>query len=318
MDKYPNISVLMPVYNGQKYLKQAIESILNQKFKDFEFLIIDDGSTDKSDDIIREYQKEDSRIVYIKNEKNFGIVHSLNRGIELAKGRYIARMDCDDVSLPNRLEMQSHFMDEHPEIGVCGTWFKFIPTGDIIRYPINHDDIKLKLLTGNALAHPTVIFRARMLKENNIKYDENAKHCEDYELWVRLSRITRLANMSEVLLDYRMHGSQISIFFSKEQRSNASEVRINQLRELGVVFSIEEMEIYLELIAGEGICDKNVINAKNLIQKIIEANKINKIYSEKKFKIKLDELLNKSQAEKKCISYKVINLARSVYGKFRK
>ena len=122
--KTPKITVLMPVYNGEKYLKESIESILKQTFRDFEFLIINDTSTDESEKIIRSFK--DSRIKLIKNEKNIGLTKSLNKGLDLAKGEYMARMDADDISLPKRLEIQVAFMDKNPKIGVIGAWAKVI------------------------------------------------------------------------------------------------------------------------------------------------------------------------------------------------
>jgi glycosyltransferase involved in cell wall biosynthesis len=118
------ITVLMPVYNGEKYLREAIDSIFNQTFTDFEFLIVDDGSTDNSVEIINSYQN--SRINLVKNDKNEGLVYTLNRGLSLAKGEYIARMDCDDISLPERLKKQIDFLDSNSEIAVVGTWIKVI------------------------------------------------------------------------------------------------------------------------------------------------------------------------------------------------
>ena len=129
----PKVTVLMPVYNARFYLSKAISSIINQTFKDFEFLIFNDGSTDNSADII--YSYNDRRIRFFNSEQNFGYVYHLNYGIEIAKGEYIARMDADDISFPTRLEKQVAFMDKNPEVGVCGTWFKIYGTNRKIRHP---------------------------------------------------------------------------------------------------------------------------------------------------------------------------------------
>lgn len=205
----PRVTVLMPVYNGEKYLRKAMESILRQTYTDFEFLIINDGSTDRSVEIIESYQ--DSRIRLIHNEKNIKLIATLNKGIELALGEYIARMDCDDISLPDRLAKQVAFMDTHPEIGVCGTWAKVIDeNGNVNR--------SIKALTGKSIKrlcwrpspfiHPTIMARTSLLKEN--RYSEGYPHAEDYELWLRLSQKTTFYNLDKFLLLYRVHDSGIT------------------------------------------------------------------------------------------------------------
>ena len=150
----PLVTVLMPVYNGEKYLKEAIESILNQTFKDFEFLIINDGSTDNSVKIIQSFN--DLRIRLIHNESNIGLIKTLNKGLKLSNGKYIARMDCDDVSLPKRLSVQINFMEKHPEIGVCGSWVKIIGLEQkfINKYPQKHEEARhIFYLTRPLLTH---------------------------------------------------------------------------------------------------------------------------------------------------------------------
>lgn len=204
MSEDPKVTVLMPVYNGEKYLREAIESILDQTFTDFEFLIINDGSTDGSVGIVESYK--DRRIRLVHNEKNLGLIASLNRGMELARGEYIARMDCDDISLPLRLEKQVVFMDAHPEIGVCGSWAKVIDENGNVNGSI-------KALTGKSIKrlcwrpspfiHPTCIIRSSLLKEN--RYSEGYPHAEDYELWLRLSKKTVFFNLKDYLLYYRIH-----------------------------------------------------------------------------------------------------------------
>jgi glycosyltransferase involved in cell wall biosynthesis len=141
----PYVTVLMPVYNTEMYLKEAIDSILNQTFRDFEFIVINDGSTDSTSDIIESYS--DPRIIYLQNEKNLGVATSLNKGLSIAKGTYIARMDGDDVSRCDRLEKQVAFMDANPEIGVCGTWLETIgDRNEVWSPPRNHDQIIVGML----------------------------------------------------------------------------------------------------------------------------------------------------------------------------
>jgi glycosyltransferase involved in cell wall biosynthesis len=192
----------MPVYNGEKYLRDALESILRQTYPYFELIIIDDGSTDHSADIIKSYQ--DERIVYLKNESNCGIAESLNRGILKAKGEYIARMDCDDIAHPKRLEVQLRIMKRNPEIGVCGSWVRFFgETRGLMTYPIKSSHIKAFLIFRNAFAHPSVMMRKSVLMNNQLAYDRRSI-LEDYDLWIKLSKKTDFYNTPRVLTYYRV------------------------------------------------------------------------------------------------------------------
>jgi glycosyltransferase involved in cell wall biosynthesis len=208
----PKVTVLMSVYNGEKYLREAIESILNQSYSDFEFLIIDDCSTDSSASILAEYTESDSRIYILKNKKNLGLTKSLNIGLRSARGEYIARMDADDISLPNRLKTQVDFMDKHSDIGVCGSAIQaFQAKESVTSPPKDHKRIVIGLLQDNPVAHPTVLIRTSILKEHEIFYNEDFIAAQDYELWVRLSRVTKFENLTCVLLQYRLHGDNISL-----------------------------------------------------------------------------------------------------------
>src|SRR5574344_891326 len=202
-DNIPKISVLMPVYNEkEEYLRIAIESILNQTYKDFELIIINDGSTNNVEDVILSYN--DTRIKYIKNEKNLKLVKTLNKGIDLARGEYIARMDSDDESLPERFEKQVEFLDEHKEIGLCGTYYEVTNKG-FDKFPTEDLDIKIALFNDCVIGHPTVMLRSELIKNN--KYDENFEYTEDYALWCKIASQTKFVNIPEVLLNYRWHGN---------------------------------------------------------------------------------------------------------------
>jgi glycosyltransferase involved in cell wall biosynthesis len=214
--KSPRVTVLMPVYNGEQYLPEAMESILNQSFTDFEFLIINDGSTDQSVSIINSYP--DPRIQLVENEGNIGLVHTLNRGIDLTKGEFIARMDCDDISMPDRLSKQLALMEQHPEVGVCGGWIEYFMGRQLLMdFPVSDEDIKQALLSYNPMAHPAVMIRVKVIKTNHIYYDPEYQHVEDYELWARLAAITCFINIPEVILKYRIHPEQIGRIYSAEQ-----------------------------------------------------------------------------------------------------
>lgn len=208
MERDPAVTVLMSAYNGEPYLRKAVESVLGQTFSDFEFLVIDDASTDRTAEIVESYP--DPRIRLIHNERNLGLTASLNKGIELARGRYIARMDSDDISMPERLSRQFEFMESHPSVGVCGTWAKTIdPAGNVTG--------ELRALTGTSLKklcwrpspflHPTVMARTILLISN--RYKPEYQQAQDYELWLRLCQKTDFHNIDQFLLLYRKHPGSV-------------------------------------------------------------------------------------------------------------
>jgi len=245
--KSPLISVVMPVYNGEKYLNEAIDSILNQTFTDFEFIIINDGSTDQTEEIILSY--DDSRICYVKNEKNLQIVKTLNKGISLANGKYIARMDADDISMPERFERQVEFMENHSDIGVCGTWMQTI--GDlngVWKMPVTHEDIIVKMLFHSCLMHPTVFIRMQVLSLNNMLYDEAFSGTEDYDLWLRLSQVTKFSNIPKILLSYRINNmSDQRSAYKKKQRDQANKLRERYLKDNGIICNETELTLHNDL-----------------------------------------------------------------------
>lgn len=280
----PKVTVLMPVYNGGPYLAEAIQSVLQQTFTDFEFLIIDDGSTDESIVIIQMFN--DPRIQLIHNDMNQGLVTSLNKGIGLALGEYVARMDADDVCLPERLALQVAFMDAHRDIGVCGTWVEVLgePYGQILRYPTDPDTLKCTQLFGPALAHPSVMIRRDLLKETKLLYDPSYKHAEDFELWVRASEYTSLANMGKVLLRYRLNPQQVSKLHNEEQSFNAERVRLSQLCNLGIIPTDEELYIHQSISLLRLESDRLFVEkVEKWIYKLININLEAKVYPELAF-----------------------------------
>lgn len=248
MNKTPKVTVLMPVYNAEKYLKEAIDSILNQTFKDFEFLIINDGSIDKSVDIIESYN--DFRIKLIHNDQNRGIIHTLNKGLELAQGKYIARMDADDISLPNRLDKQVDFMEQNKEIGIAGTYIrvfngKFSYKGQ--KLFTKSKKIKEGLMFRNLLMHPSIVMRKSMLEEYSLKYNKRHKHLEDYGLWVEASNHMKLANIPKHLLKYRNNPNSITKLADKKKKERIyyhSIIFSNILKYNDINFNGEELNFH--------------------------------------------------------------------------
>ena len=232
----PNVSVVMAVFNGERYLVEAVESILNQTYRDFEFIIIDDGSTDSSLEILKRYEKQDQRIQLVVNGENIGPPLSLNKGIALSKGKYIARMDQDDVSLPDRFKIQIVYLDEHPDIWVLGTNVKRIDEkGKYLnewKLPVAPTLIKWNSIFRNSgvVCHPTVMMR-RNLFDFISGYDESEPFCDDLELWTRLFWLDDIwiGNIVEILLFYRVHEKSISIKRSSEQHENSNKIRASLL-----------------------------------------------------------------------------------------
>ncbi len=224
MKDRPIVSVVMSVYNGELHLAAAIESILSQTYKDFEYIIINDGSTDNSLAIIREFEKKDRRIV-VRDRANKGLIYSLNEGIQLAKGHYIARMDADDMSMPERLEKQLAYMEEH-NLDICGSAVRVFNTQREIRtwsYPVDDAAIKFMLKFKTAFAHPSVLMRTSLFK-TGLRYAD-CKHAEDYRLWVDMAlQNYKMGNMDAVLLRYRCHSGQVSRIHQKIQRKNTQNV----------------------------------------------------------------------------------------------
>lgn len=227
MDKIiPKVSIIMPVYNGDKFLRAAIDSILNQSFKEFEFLIIDDGSTDTTKDIIASYK--DRRIRPIENIENIGLIATLNKGIYLAKGEFVARMDADDVSLPTRLEKQVDFISDHPDIGVLGTGFQLIDSkgenyGLPIGFPTDHDFLKWSLNFYSPIVHPSVMMNKAIIREIG-GYSSLYVHAEDYDLWIKASKVTRISNLEDKLLLLRKHDNNITKTYLGEHKQNAVKI----------------------------------------------------------------------------------------------
>jgi glycosyltransferase involved in cell wall biosynthesis len=201
------ISVLMPAYNAEKYISEAIESILNQTFKDFEFIVIDDCSTDGTGKIINRYAAEDPRIIFLRNESNLKISKTLNRGIDIARGKYIARMDADDWSYPDRLQKQFDFMEKNPEVGVSGGAVDICNEQMKItgrrKYNLSDSDIRKKIFRYNPFAHSAIIIRKDVLQKSGL-YDNDYNLAEDYELYFRIGRYAKFANLEDVLLKYRI------------------------------------------------------------------------------------------------------------------
>lgn len=200
----PKVSVLMCVYNCEKYLREAMDSVLSQTFNDFEFIIINDGSTDNSKSILESYS---DRRIRLFNNSNKGLTKSLNEGIGYSRGEYIARMDADDISFSERLKKQVDFLESNKDVAMCGTWAEFINTrGEYItdyKTPVSDSDILKELIFHNPFVHPSVMIRKEIFEKVGL-YDENFRFAQDYELWTRIVTKYKTTNIPEKLLKYRL------------------------------------------------------------------------------------------------------------------
>lgn len=220
----PKVSVIMPAYNVEKYIAEAIESILNQTFKDFEFIILNDGSTDNTPKIIAEYAKKDKRIKFIDNQKNQGFISSLNECLNAACGEYIAKMDSDDISLPTRLEKQVAYLDNHQEVGLVGAGYKAF---DKVDFEIIHPKRVGTVDLLNGCCTTIFMLRKKIIEQNRLRFREEFLHAEDYDFYTQFIKYASIHNLQEVLYLYRWHGDNASIKQYKIQNENSEKIRKN-------------------------------------------------------------------------------------------
>jgi glycosyltransferase involved in cell wall biosynthesis len=248
----------MPVYNCESFITAAIDSMLNQTLTAFELIIIDDCSTDKTIEIISSYK--DERVNLIQKKIKSGLVASLNIGINLSRGKYIARMDGDDISNLTRLEKQVNYFEQHSETDLCGTAYELIDTQKIVSFPIGHDDIKLSMLESCQLAHPTVMIKKSFVDNNNLRYLNEFECAEDYELWTRCVSLGKVNNMPDVLLSYRHHDNQFSITNKSNQDKNSAICRVNMLSQVWETASLNDLYTRELLFQNESFDNINKLN----------------------------------------------------------
>lgn len=262
----------MPVYNCELYVKEAIDSILNQIYTDFEIIIIDDASTDETVFIIKSYS--DSRIRLLEKPVNTGYTDSLNQGLKLAKGIFIARMDGDDISLPERFVIQVSFLESNPDISVCGSCYKIIGNEEVKMLPEFHEDIKLALLRKNCIVHPSVMMRKQVLDKFDVVYDASKEPSEDYDLWVRFLLHGKIHNLQEVLINYRIYPSQVSQKRVFEQREKVIEVKFKLINNLGIVWDDDEHKVFKKILKKNSVINFMEIKiVKQIQKKLLQSNK---------------------------------------------
>lgn len=257
INKLPQISVVMPLYNSARFIRESIESILNQTFADFELVIVDDGSSDGSSEIIADYAKHDKRIHVYTNLKNQGIVYSLNRGLSCARGRYIARMDADDISFSNRLQTQYDFLEKNLDVGILGSAIiKITPDRERIgeyKFPLNLLDIEWICLLSSPFAHPTVMMRKADIDQHKLRYRKEAQGFEDFDLFSRLLDYTKGVNLYNPLLFYRIHPDSISSRNKSIGNHEYTKICNAQIKKYTALHNVEEKCIrnLLEVFHGK-------------------------------------------------------------------
>ncbi|MCR4788544.1 MAG: glycosyltransferase family 2 protein [Lachnospiraceae bacterium] len=270
-NKTPLISVIMSVYNEHEFIRDSVKSILDQTLGDFEFIIIDDRSTDDTVKIIEEFN--DDRVILVKNEENSGLTVNLNRAIKMSKGKYIARMDGDDISFKNRFEVQTKFLEDHPETMLIScnttTFGDKILVSDIEGTPEEH---KCTMLIRPVLAHPGFMFRRELVEKYGYTYDEHFIAAQDYDIAARVSSELAVDVTPEVLIRYRAHKNQVSQTVTGKQLSFADEIRTRLLGDLGIKLDEKDFGIYrkwaLETDAGK----EEFIRAQRILKYILHMN----------------------------------------------
>ena len=254
----PKVSVVMSVFNNEADVAQAIESILMQSMSDFEFVIIDDASTDSSPSIIQGYAQKDQRIRVISNSRNAKLATSLNKGIAIAQSQYIARMDADDVAMPNRLFVQYQYMQTHPNIAVCGAWVELYENAKIIwKTSTSRQGANCSAFFESCFHHPTVMIRKSVLDQFGT-YDEEISTAQDCHLWSQLAfdHQQALINLPQVLLRYRSHPDKQREQYRADQHAKASSLRKKNLLRLGIDASAEQYHWHDVLCCATPIAEK--------------------------------------------------------------
>ena len=279
------VSVVMPNYNTEEeYLRSAIESILNQTYSNFEFIIIDDGSTNDSVSIIESY--DDERIVLIKNTENQGLTRSLNIALDHCKGDYIARMDSDDVSFPNRFEKQVEYLQKHDNVIVCGTgvecigdWEKRRPNKIICPTIEDRESYRIHLLLGNRpiITHPSAMLNRKLMLEYSVRYDDSLPFAQDYKLWVSCSQVADCVILPEILLKFRIHDKSITIARRELQLQCHRRIIQDQLDKLHLQATEDVFRYHDTLVFNKRPYDPGI---KMWIKTLIDANKKYRIYNQ--------------------------------------
>jgi glycosyltransferase involved in cell wall biosynthesis len=280
----PRLTIVMPAYNCRLYISESINSLLSQSFSDFELIVIDDSSTDGTGDELLKYA--DPRIRVFRNEKNLGVARSLNRGLSLAHGEYIIRMDADDISVPGRLSMQIEYMDSHKEIGILGGWIRYFGAGFPYTHRVPDDPLSIEayMMFENPMCHVTVIMRRKLMEQHALRYNEQFTRSEDYELWTRAVKYFPMANLSRILVLVRRHGRSVTHENWSEVTSQTEKILFRMLGRLGLNPSSEEVAFHHRVGRGYRLRTmKEVDNAEKWLLELCALNNNRQIYDVQSF-----------------------------------
>lgn len=269
MDILGRVTVLMGVYNSELYLADAINSILNQSYKDFKFLIINDGSTDKSEEIILSIK--DDRIIYLKNPENIGIGRTVRKGMEMIQSKYVIRVDSDDISFPERFQEQVDFMDSHPEIAIAGTFFEVM--GDPIKISDQYESslkIRTRALFECPIIQPSIIINNEFIKRHQLNYDRRFEVAGDYALFLDTLKFGDLAIIPKKLMSYRRHTGQVTAKKYNLQEEFSTTKKLELLKDLsGLDLSSKERDMFMAFLFFRKLKSASKISdIKNVLHKI--------------------------------------------------
>jgi glycosyltransferase involved in cell wall biosynthesis len=282
----------MPVHNSAEYLRESVGSILDQSYTNFEFLIADDGSTDATRQVLAEFN--DPRIRVLASESNAGVPATLNALLDAARGTFLARMDADDISLPDRLKLQTDFMESHHDVGVCGMWCKGFGREDARDFSPPHSDadLRFELFFDNVIPHPSVMIRTAVFRDHALRYDPSFRGAEDYELWARASVFTRFAVIQEIGLKYRFHPSQATQARMEDQSSHAALARVKFAHRLVPHATVDELDIHRRITSRRPRADADwLASAARWVEKLADSNTRLNQYPDEKFRARLGRLL---------------------------
>lgn len=286
------LTVFMPVYNGEKYLKDSIQSILDQTYNDFKFLIINDGSTDESVNIINSFN--DQRIKLVNNSQNKGLVYTRNKGFELANAEFIAFIDSDDISFSTRIEEELDFLLKNPDYGICSSSVEtFGDFGDgFWGYPEDYEDIKTRSLFKCQIYNSATIINANLFKRYNLRYNDGFHLAEDYDLWTRSLEKIKAHNIQKPLVRIRLHNDSICHTKQHILKQKTLDVYKNLINKLGIIPSEEELELHFALGEYSSLTNINnyVEKTENWLSKLIKGNISNNVYNSKNFNIMIDKI----------------------------
>lgn len=281
MKKTPLVSVVMPVFNAETYLAKALDSILNQTYENLQIIIINDGSSDGSMEVVA--RVKDGRIRVFHNDGNVGLGYSLNRGIEESGGEYVAIMHADDFAVKDRIGLQVRFLESHSDVGICGGQIIKILNNrrHLFRYPLQHEEIFATMLFYAGFAHPTVMSRRSLYRDYDLKYRNDCNSVEDYEMWTRLLRITRGANLPAVLLEYTCHEAQISVKKYNKMRDYKLPIQKKLLEDIGMSPTDDECLMHARCsVTHDVLSEMDVSAADDWFRRLYDANKKTRLFSE--------------------------------------